>query len=193
MRPLIKYGIPAAAGLAAGGYAYSQGEDPGSAALAGLGGAAGGAAGLLAAGRLAGKYNPSLIASAQKQVTDLGNRIGATARNLPEKGLRRGAANVAADVVNAVDTRMFGNPDAGVSAAIPFPTQNVQRNVGRGLAAGFVPGASALAGLGGLAAGGGLGEMSIPGFQQQQYVDPESYGSSNTRGARAATTTLQYM
>ena len=193
MRPLIKYGIPAAAGLAAGGYAYSQGEDPGSAGLTGIGGTLGGAAGLLAARRLAGKYNPSLIASAQKQVTNLGNRIGDTARNLPEKGLRRGAANVAADVVNAVDTRMFGSPDAGVSAALPFPTQNVQRNIGRGLAAGFVPGASALAGLGGLAAGGGLEAMSIPGFQQQQYVDPESYGSSNTRGARAATTTLQYM
>jgi hypothetical protein len=36
MRPILKYGVPAAAGLATGGYALSQGEDPGSAALAGL-------------------------------------------------------------------------------------------------------------------------------------------------------------
>jgi hypothetical protein len=55
MRPILKYGVPAAAGLATGGYALSQGEDPGSAALAGLGGAAGGVAGLLGARGLAGK------------------------------------------------------------------------------------------------------------------------------------------
>jgi hypothetical protein len=41
MRPILKYGVPAAAGLATGGYALSQGEDPGSAALAGLAGGAG--------------------------------------------------------------------------------------------------------------------------------------------------------
>ena len=44
MRPLLKYGIPAAAGLATGGYAYSQGEDPGTSILAGTTGALGGAA-----------------------------------------------------------------------------------------------------------------------------------------------------
>ncbi len=43
MRPLLKYGIPAAAGLATGGYALSQGEDPGSATLAALTGGAGAA------------------------------------------------------------------------------------------------------------------------------------------------------
>jgi len=190
MRPLIKYGIPAAAGLAAGGYAYSQGEDPGSAGLAGIGGALGGAAGLLAARKLAGKYNPSLIASAQKQITNLGNKISDTARNLPEKGLRRGAANVATDVVSAVDTRMFGNPATGVSAALPFPTQNVQRNVGRGLATGLVPASAGLAALGGQAAGMIPGALNVPGFaQQQQSVDPESYGSSNSPGARYKQTT----
>jgi hypothetical protein len=47
MRPILKYGVPAAAGLATGGYALSQGEDPGSAALAGIAG------GLLVAGRFA--------------------------------------------------------------------------------------------------------------------------------------------
>jgi hypothetical protein len=51
MRPLLKYGVPAAAGLATGGYALSQGEDPGSAALAGLAGGLGGAAGLLRCSR----------------------------------------------------------------------------------------------------------------------------------------------
>jgi hypothetical protein len=62
MRPLLKYGVPAAAGLATGGYALSQGEDPGSAALAGLAGGLGGAAGLLGARGLAGKYMPERYA-----------------------------------------------------------------------------------------------------------------------------------
>jgi hypothetical protein len=193
MRPILKYGVPAAAGLATGGYALSQGEDPGSAALAGLGGAAGGVAGLLGARGLAGKYSPALIAAAQKQVTNLGNKVGDVARNLPEKGLRRGAANVAADAVSALDTRLFGDPNAGISAALPFPTQNVQRNIGRGLSAGTVPLSAGLAGLGGIAAGGGLEAMGIPGFQQNVITDPEYPGSSNTSMARASTPTLRYL
>ena len=193
MRPLLKYGVPAAAGLATGGYALSQGEDPGSAALAGLGGAAGGLAGLLAARGLAGKYNPALIAAAQKQVANLGNKVEGVARNLPEKGVRRGAANVAADAVSALDTRLFGDPNAGISAALPFPTQNVQRNIGRGLSAGTVPLSAGLAGLVGIATGGGLEAMGIPGFQQNVITDPEYPGSSNTSMARASTPTLRYL
>jgi len=193
MRPLLKLGVPAAAGLATGGYALSQGEDPGTAALAAGAGALGGAAGLLGARALAGKYNPALVAAAQKQTTKLGNKLGDVARDLPEKGLRRGAANVAADVVDAVDTRLFGNPVAGMSAALPFPTQNVQRNIGGGLAAGLVPGGAAIAGLGGVALGAIPASMGVPGFQQGGPVDPESYGSSNSAGARTKTSTLQYM
>lgn len=193
MRAALRLGVPIAAGLATGGYALSQGEDPGSAALAGLGGAAGGAAGLLGARALAGKYNPALVAAAQKQVTGLGNKIGDVARNLPEQGLRRGAANMAADVVDAADTRLFGSPIAGLSAALPFPTQNVQRNIGGGIAAGLVPGAAALAGLGGVALGAIPGSMGMPGFQQQAPIDPESPGSSNTMGARNMQPTMQYV
>ena len=193
MRPLLKYGVPLAGGLAAGGYALSQDEDPGSAALAGLAGGAGGAAGLLAAGRLAGKYNPALIAAAQKQVSNLGNKVGDLGRNLPAKGLRRGAVNAAVNVVDAADARLFGDPRAGMSAALPFPTQNVQRNLGGALAAGLVPGAGALAGLGGAAAGGALGAMGIPGFQQNMPIDPEEYGSSNSAGARYKDPTLQHV
>jgi hypothetical protein len=193
MRPILKYGVPAAAGLATGGYALSQGEDPGSAGLAAITGGLGGAAGLLGARALAGKYSPALIAAAQKQVTNLGNKVGDVARNLPGKGLRRGAANVAADAVSALDTRLFGDPNAGISAALPFPTQNVQRNIGRGLAAGTVPLSAGLAGLGGIAAGGGLEAMGIPGFQQNVITDPEYPGSSNTSMARASTPTLRYL
>jgi hypothetical protein len=193
MRPLLKLGVPAAVGLATGGYALSQGEDPGTAALAAGAGALGGAAGLLGARALAGKYNPALVAAAQKQTTKLGNKLGDVARDLPEKGLRRGAANVAADVVDAVDTRLFGNPVAGMSAALPFPTQNVQRNISGGLAAGLVPAGGAIAGLGGVALGAIPASMGVPGFQQGGPVDPESYGSSNSAGARYKTPTMQYM
>jgi hypothetical protein len=193
MRPILKYGVPAAVGLATGGYALSQGEDPGSSGLAAITGGLGGAAGLLGARALAGKYSPALIAAAQKQVTNLGNKVGDVARNLPEKGLRRGAANVAADAVSALDTRLFGDPNAGISAALPFPTQNVQRNIGRGLSAGTVPLSAGLAGLVGIATGGGLEAMGIPGFQQNVIMDPEYPGSSNTSMARASTPTLRYL
>jgi len=197
MRGALKYGVPIAAGLATGGYALSQGEDPGSAILAGAAGALGGAAGLLGARALAGKYNPNLIAAAQKKVTGLGNKIGDMARDLPERGLRRAAANTAADIVSAVDSRLFGDPLAGISAAIPFPTQNVRQNIKKGAAVGLVPASAAAAGLGGLALGAIPGALGAPGFQQQQYMDPEQYGSSNTMGALATTdgsmTTLRYM
>ena len=196
MRQYLKYGVPAAAGLAAGGYALSQGEDPGSAGLAALTGGLGGAAGLLGARALAGKYNPALITAAQKQVSNLGNKIGDMARNLPEKGLRRGMINVAADAVDAADTRLFGSPNAGISAALPFPTQNVQRNIAKGLTAGLVPASAGLAGLGGIALGGAMGATGMPGFEQG-ITDPEAYQSSNMPGARRSIPTqsipsLQY-
>jgi hypothetical protein len=192
MRQYLKYGVPAAAGLATGGYALSQGEDPGSAGLAAIAGGLGGGAGLLGSRALAGKYNPTLIAAAQKQVSNLGNKIGDVARDLPEKGLRRGMANIAADAVSAVDTRLFGSPNAGISAAIPFPTQNVQRNISKGLAAGLVPASALTAGLGGIALGGAMGATGLPGFQQQGIIDPEAYQSSNMPGARQSIPTLQY-
>ena len=184
-RPLLAYGVPAAAGLAVGGALAAQGEDPGSAALGGIAAALGARGGLGAARTLAGKYDPSLVAAAQKKLTSLGNKVGDVARDLPEQGLRRGAANIAADVIDAADTRIFGNPDAGISAALPFPTKNVQRNVGAGRAAGLAPAAAGFAGLGGLAAGAIPGALGVPGFQQNQVIDPESpYVTSNTPGAR---------
>ena len=193
MRGAYRYSVPAAAGLLTGGYALSQNEDPGSAALAAGTGALGGAAGLLGARALAGKYNPALVAAAQKQVTRLGNKIGDVARDLPQDSLRRKAANIGADAVSAVDARLFGDPLAGVSAALPFPSQAVQQNVAKGLAAGLVPASAAAAGLGGLALGAIPESLGVPGFQQGMAIDPESYGSSNSPGARYKAPTMQYM
>ena len=193
MRGSLKYGVPAAAGLGLAAYGAQQGTTPGEAALVGGTAALGGAAGLLGARALAGKYNPALVAAAQKNVTRLGNKIGDVARDLPEKGLRRGAANVAADVVSAADVRLFGDPTAGISAAIPSPTKGVQRNIGKGIAAGLVPAAALLSAGGGAALSEIPAALGVPGFVQNQALDPESYGSSNSPGARYKASTMQYM
>ena len=82
-RPLLAYGVPAAAGLAVGGTLLAQGEDPGSTALGGL--AAGiGARGGLGAARLAGRYSPQLVEAIQeKAIVPLGNIVGDIGRKIP--------------------------------------------------------------------------------------------------------------
>jgi len=182
MRPLLKYGVPAAAGLATGGYALSQGEDPGSAALAGIGGTLGGAAGLLGARKLAGKYAGHVAPFIDKNVlVPAGNALGNYARQLPASavgGNRMSAINAVAGGLEAADRRL-NSPGAA-------------RAMGKVAAGISLPGGAALAGLGGIAAGGGLQAMGVPGFQQNQYMDPESYGSSNSAGARTKATTISY-
>lgn len=180
MRPLLKYGVPIAGGLAAAGYAASQGEDPGSALLAGIAGGAGAAGGLVGARALAGKYAPSLAAGAQKRVIGpMGDAVLGYGANLPaESKVRMGAVNKAADILAAAERSALG----------PGSTRLVGKLAG-GLG---VPAAAGLAGLGGVAAGAIPGSMGVPGFQQQ-VVDPESYGSSNSPGARYKAPTMQYV
>jgi hypothetical protein len=191
MRPLFKYGVPIAGGLAAGGYALSQGEDPGSAALSGVGGALGGTAGLMAANKLAGKYGRFLPELAEKGLNkpmgqsnrSIRERVSQGIVNSPEY-MSRGQAATLYDpktVGNIARTNLLGLPANLEAAALP------------GMAAGLVPGAAALAGLGGVAAGGGLEAMGVPGFQQNIPMDPEAYGSSNSAGARYKAPTMQYV
>jgi hypothetical protein len=180
MRPLLKYGIPLAGGLAAAGYAASQGEDPGSSVLAGLAGGAGAAGGLVGA-RLAGKYAPDLIKMAQeKAVTPVANIVGDIGAKVPkESKLRSQAVGRVADLLAAAESSAVG-PES-------------QRMVGK-IAAGIgVPASAAIAGLGGVAAGAIPGAMGVPGFQQNVITDPELVGSSNTPMARASTPTLRYI
>jgi hypothetical protein len=62
--------------------------------------------------------------------------------------------------------------------------------------AGIPIGLTMAGGLGGLVGGGiaNAGDLvGIPGFQQGGPVDPESYGSSNSPGARYKAPTMQYM
>lgn len=189
MRAALKYGIPAAAGLAAGGYALSQGEDPGSAILAGAAGALGGAGGLQGARMLAGKYNPNLLMSAQKNLANAEQAAIDYAMKARQGGAREAAGNLAANALRGVNEAAFGT--GLTNAGLPFPTQNVQRNVGKAAAALAVPAAAGAAGLGGVALGAIPGAMGLPGFQQQS-MDPEGYGSSNTMLARSSVPTLNY-
>jgi len=124
MRPLLQLGVPAAAGLATGGYALSQGEDPGTATLAGIAGAVGGAGGLLAARQLAGKYMPQemqekLLNAAEK------NRGG---------GKRQAALLNAAVAAGNVNPRMLGK----VAAAGLVPASALTAGLG-GVALGAIP------------------------------------------------------
>ena len=179
MRNALKYGIPAAAALGVGGLAAAQGGNPIEAGGAAAAGGLGAAAGLVGARALAGKYNPQLLMRMQGAISDVGNRVGDYARNLPDDSIvrKRGAA-MAADAVSAVDNRLMGVP--GVSnAALPFPTQNVQRNIGKGAAAALVPASALAAGLGGAAAG-----MGATAGLQMVGIDPEAPGSSNTMNSR---------
>ena len=180
MRPILKYGVPAAAGLATGGYALSQGEDPGSAALAGIAGGAGAAGGLLA-GRMAGKYAPELLSRFQdKALIPLSEKMEEVYFSIPRKSSIRSGLMQAAM-----------SPVEGIANVVLDPSQ--QRMMGKAAAGLGVPAGAMLAGLGGIAAGAIPGSMGVPGFQQNVITDPEYPGSSNTFMARASTPTLRYL
>ena len=179
MRGSLKYGVPAAAGLLTGGYALSQGEDPGSAALAAGAGALGGGAGLLGARALAGKYAPEMVKAIQNMGQGQQDFLLEQATKMREGGLRQKALLELADV-------------AGGAGSIPEATAATTRVLGRNMALGMVPASALTAGLGGVALGAIPGAMGVPGFQQGGAIDPESpYVSQNPRGLGA--TTMQYV
>ena len=180
MRGYLKYGVPLAGGLATAGYAASQGEDPGSAVLAGLAGGAGAAGGLLGA-RMAGKYSPQMAQILQeKAVTPMANIVGDIGARVPAGSkVRNKVVGKAADILAAAEESAIG-PGA-------------QRMVGKITAGMGIPAAAGLAGLGGIAAGAIPGAMGVPGFQHNVITDPELVGSSNTQMARMSTPTLRYI
>lgn len=177
-RPLLAYGVPAAAGLVAGGALAAQGEDPGSAVLGGI--AAGlGARGGLGAARLAGKYAPELLSRIQdRALLPLTEKMEGIQERIPKGSTVRSGLMQAAI-----------GPVEGIANLVMKPGQ--QKLVGKGAAAAGVPLAAGLAGMGGLAAGSLAGSIGIPGFQQG--LDPEGYSSNNTEMARMGVSTMQYM
>ena len=194
MRNRLKYGVPAAASLATGGYALSQGEDPGSAGLAAIAGGLGGGAGLLGARALAGKYGQALPGLVERGLNksvgqsnrSIRERVSQGVVNSPEY-MSRGQAATLYDpktVGNIARTNLLGLPATLEAAAYP------------GAAVAAIPLSAGLAGLGGIALGGAIGEMGTPGFQQG-IIDPEAYQSNNMPGARKSIPTrsisgLQY-
>lgn len=173
MRGALKLGVPIAAGLATGGYALSQGEDPGSAALAAGAGALGGAAGLLGARALAGKYAPSLLKATKEGKVGAEKSLLESAIKMPEGSKRQEA------ILGLIDK----------SVGLPIPSQQAfTRGAGKVAAAGLVPAGALAAGLGGVALGAIPGSLGVPGFQQGMAIDPESPGSSNTASAKYGVT-----
>jgi hypothetical protein len=173
-RPLLAYGVPAAAGLAVGGIISNQGGDPGTAALGGAA-AALGARGGLGAARMAGKYAPMIAEGIQSAIVPVGRATRKAAKEMPAGGKRAAALGQARNVLaNAYEAA--GGIDRGL--------------VQKAAAAGAVPAAAALAGLGGVAAGAIPSAMGVPGFQAQMPINPEGYGSSNSSSIYP--TTLQY-
>lgn len=174
-RPLLAYGLPAAAGLAVGGALAGQGEDPGSALLGGAA-AALGARGGLGAARLAGRYAPRLAEMAQEAIVPVGRAVRGAMKNVPAGGNR---------------AAVLGKTREGLANLYTAAQGITPGMVNKAAAAGAVPLAAGLAGLGGVAAGAIPGALGVPGFTQG--VDPESYGSSNSEGARYKVPTTQYM
>ena len=207
MRGTLKYGVPIAAGLGVGGYALSQGEDPGSAALAAGAGALGAGGGLLGARQLAGRFAEPIAKAintgregAVRGLTTASQNIYAPLKTSAREVTAEEAAKVAA--INAQRAQRAGSSKraaalgglAGTLQGLPSVTNaGIETGLKQGLGAIAAPTAALTAGLGGVALGAIPGAMGLPGFQQGEAVDPEAYGSSNSPGARYKAPTMQYV
>ena len=174
-RPLLAYGLPAAAGLVVGGMLSNQGEDPGTAALGGAA-AALGARGGLGAARMAGRYAPFLTETARSAIVPVGRAVSEAAKRAPAGSKRMSALEGGADILR--------NLYQGAGQIAPGMVQ-------KGAAVGAVPLAAGLAGLGGVAACAIPSAIGVPGFQAQMPINPEEYGSSNARSIYPTTLQLQ--
>jgi hypothetical protein len=198
MRNRLKLGVPIAAGLATGGYALSQGEDPGSAALAAGAGALGGGAGLLGARALAGRYAKDvagLINTGRKAAVDNLTSASQGIYAPIKTGVQAvSPAEVAqAEAINKLRAQKAGESKraaflggmAGALQGMPQATEaGVYTGLKKGLGVVAAPAAALTAGLGGVALGAIPGAMGVPGFQQGMAIDPEDPRvPSNTPGA----------
>ena len=183
MRDALLGGSLGVGGLLAGSKAFQEQEDPGSIFLAGIGGGLGGYAGLLGAKGLAGKYSPQLV----EALTKGGQRAKQKLYNYGIANPDRPGSEQALNLVRAMDSV---SPTARkLAQGADNPSQpGLARALGAATAVATIPTAALTAGLGGVAAGAIPGALGIPGF-----VDPESYGSSNSPGARYKQSTVNYM
>jgi len=196
MRDALLGGTLGVGGLLAGSKAFQEQEDPGSIFLAGLGGGLGGYAGLLGAKALAGKYAPILRDTLRKQGSRASQALTDYAISDDLRAVMKSGKQISPEELKKLQRlggRQALNLAGGIDSVLGRPIQTdvgqpgFARALGVGTAVATVPAAALTAGLGGVAAGAIPGAFGVPGF-----VDPESYGSSNSPGARYKQTTVNY-
>ena len=183
MRPMYQYGVPIVGGVGTSIRAAREDENIGPVALAGAAGAAGAYGGMMGARMLglalAGRLAPML--------SDAGAKVAPVLKDYGRN--RRGSNKVPKKAPMGGLSERLGEAledKAGIQSLMSDP--QVARGLGMTTAAVTIPAAALDAGLGGVAAGKVPGAFGIPGF-----VDPESYGSSNSPGARYKQTTVNYV
>jgi len=196
MRPMYQYGVPIVGGVGTSIRAAREDENIGPVALAGAAGAAGAYGGMMGARKL----GPALAGRIAPFLSDAGAKVAPVLKDYGRN--RRGTTavvgegkTVTKDKVVPKKAPMGGLSErlgealedkAGIKALMSDP--QVARGLGMTTAAVTIPAGALAAGLGGVAAGKVPGAFGIPGF-----VDPESYGSSNSPGARYKQTTMNYI
>ena len=191
MNPMIQYGIPTVAGLGTSIKASREDENIGTIGLAGAAGAAGGFGGLMAARQLA----PQLAGRLAPFLSQAGASVAPSMKKYSTPS-KKGTNQYQVKETNRPFSETVGKlgdtlaDKEGIESKVKnlLENQKAARALGIGTAAVTVPSAALAAGLGGVAAGQIPGAFGIPGF-----VDPESYGSSNSPGARYKQTTVNYV
>ena len=152
---------------------------------------------------LAGKFSPEMkamlgIGALAAGASTLGNVVSGQAL---EKGPGRVALEaLGAGALGGAFGRRLPAHDALINQFLdehPLYRNPRARMLGeRGAEAAILAAGLGVGALGGLAGGGvaNVGQLvGIPGLQQQAPMDPESYGSSNSMGARYKQPTMQYV
>ena len=191
MNPMIQYGIPTAAGLGTSIKASREDENIGTIGLAGAAGAAGGFGGLMAARQLApqlaGRLAP-FLSQAGASVAPSMKKYGIPSKKGTNQYQAKETSRPLGKTIGELGETLADKEGIESKVKNLLENQKAARALGIGTAAVTVPSAALAAGLGGVAAGQVPGAFGIPGF-----VDPESYGSSNSPGARYKQTTVNYV
>ena len=191
MNPMIQYGVPTVAGLGTSIKASREDENIGTIGLAGAAGAAGGFGGLMAARQLApqlaGRLAP-FLSQAGASVAPSMKKYGTPSKKGTNQYQAKETSSPLGKTIGELGETLADKEGIESKVKNLLENQKVARGLGIGTAAVTVPSAALAAGLGGVAAGEVPGAFGIPGF-----VDPESYGSSNSPGARYKQTTVNYV
>lgn len=153
------------------------------------------AVGAGALGAAMGSQIPGLRGRAATAMRNIGavslENPGAVARRAKMAPGEIQSAEVARDLLNAAVRS--GEDPAKLRSDLKTSARRGQTLINT---AGIPLALTAAGGLGGMVAGGlaNAGQLvGIPGLQQGMPMDPESYGSSNSPGARYKVPTMQYM